>query len=371
MTTPPPGPWPPPPPGPGQQPPSWGSQPPWGPPPQRGGNRVKWILGGVALVVVIGLTVVATLLVTRDGSGSGEPTASAPPSTSRSADFSKIASAGDTEPVTLIAEEPTCSGWAPIAQTLVDVQRRGWNQRDAAIPASKWTAEQRRMYGEVASAMNLAADETVALALRTEHRVMREIYEQTIAYWRAYADATSDYVPQDDHLAAVANGLSSTVTWICAAIDYGSAPARILLLAPNVTPIEVPPPSGVFDPKPFINEDSTTCSQWHAMVDDYRVAIAEWQRSVDPAIPAGQWIPEQQRLFTEMVSVMGNNSGEIRQLGVQSRNPVWRDFASLAGAYRDAYVQSIPTYVPADNYLDSAASELVIAIDEACHAVGQ
>ena len=338
--------------------------------PPHGTSRVKWILGALALIVVAALAVVATIFVTRDVSSSGSAPASVRPPPSTSSDAAEIASADDVEHVTIIAEEPTCAGWAPIAQTLVDVQRQGWNRRDPDVPASEWTAEQRRMYDDMARAMNSAADETVALAMRTEHRVMREIYEQTIAYWRAYAEATREYLPRDDHLAAAANGFSGTINWICAAIDYGSAPARILLLAPNVTPIEVPPPGDVSDPKPFISADSTTCSEWHAMVNDYRSAIAEWQDGIDPAIPASQWPREQQRLFTEMVTVMGDNSVEIQQLGARSRNPVWRDFAALAGSYRDAYVQAIPTYVPADNYLDSAASELVIAIDEACRAVG-
>ena len=41
--------------------------------------------------------------------------------------------------------------------------------------------------------MRNAADQTVPLAKLTPHRVMRELYEQFIAYARAYSDAIPTY----------------------------------------------------------------------------------------------------------------------------------------------------------------------------------
>ncbi len=41
--------------------------------------------------------------------------------------------------------------------------------------------------------MRNAADQTVALAKLTPHRVMRELYQQFIAYARAYSDAIATY----------------------------------------------------------------------------------------------------------------------------------------------------------------------------------
>ncbi len=52
--------------------------------------------------------------------------------------------------------------------------------------------------------MRSAADQMVALAKLTPHRVMRELYEQFIAYSRAYADRIPTYTPPDDNLALVA-----------------------------------------------------------------------------------------------------------------------------------------------------------------------
>ena len=204
MSTPPPGQWPPPPPtsqGPPPGPPSWSQQPPGSP---RGGNGGKWLLGGLALLVVVVVTVVATLLFTRDGSSSPDtPTAFAPPSTS--VNTSDIASANDKGPIRILTEDPTCAAWTPIGDTFAAQALKGWDDRDPSIPASAWTPEQRVQHEAIADAMRSAADQTVALVKKTPHRVMRELYEQSIAYWRTYAEQIPTYVPTDDHLASRRN----------------------------------------------------------------------------------------------------------------------------------------------------------------------
>ena len=104
------------------------------------------------------------------------------------------------------------------------------------------------------------------------------------------------------------------------------------------------------------------------MVESYRHSTEHWLSTADPNIPAAQWTPDQQALFTSVVPTIADNASALQDLGIRSSNPIFRDFSDLAAQYRRAYVQAIPTYVPADNYLDSAASELVIALDEACKA---
>lgn len=366
---PPPGQWPPPPPGPGQQPPSWGSQPSWGPPPQRGGNRGTWILGGIALVVVIGLTVVATLLVTKDGSGSGGPTASAPPpAASTSVDPSQFASADDDGPIEIITDEPTCAAWTPIGDTLAQTAAQGWNDRDPSIPASEWTPAQRALYEDVADAMRSAADQTTTLVKLTPHRVIRELYEQSIAYWRAFADKVGSYVPADDHFANVAAGTSNAVMWICSAIKYGSASSRAPLVVPATPPREVSPLQGLDVPSRFLRAPSDICAEWSAQFDAFDVATAEWLQT-DAGLPSSEWSPEQQQIYVEMSTVMQDNADIIQGLGIRSANAVLYDFATLAAQYRRAFVQSFPSYFPADAYLANTAAELVAAIHQACLAV--
>lgn len=363
---PPSGQWPPPPQGHPQGPPQWNPQS--GPLP-KSGNKAKWILGGLAVLVIVVVTVVATLLVTRGNSGSTTPTASGPASTSASA--SDVASANDRGPVGIITEDPTCAAWEPISQTLGDRERRdGWDKRDPAVPASAWGTDLREQYEAVGSAMRLAADQTAPLAQRTPHRLMRLLYEQTIAYWRLFASELPSYTEADDHLVAVAHGLAGTLNWVCAAITYGSAAARSPLTDGGVPPLTFPAVQDSANPERFLASPSPTCPKWEAMVTQYKAATLEWINGVDPNVPAAQWSAEQQQLFTSVTTVLGSNAGEVQNLGVESGNPTWRDFAALAAQYRQAYLQAIPSYVPADNYLDSTASELIVAIDQACRAAG-
>ena len=60
------------------------------------------------------------------------------------------------------------------------------------------------MFREVGSAFDAAARQTVPLVRLTPHRVMRELYEQFIAYARAYADSLPTYTEADNHLASIA-----------------------------------------------------------------------------------------------------------------------------------------------------------------------
>ncbi len=147
---PPSGQWQPPQPMPGAQQPPPGQpygQPPWGPPPMapppgppNKGSGLKWLLVAFAVLLVVAISVGATLLFTR-GNGDNSPTTSpSPPTTGASGD---IASANDTGPVSVITEDPTCDPWRPIANTLADQERNGWDKRDPSIPATAWTPEQR------------------------------------------------------------------------------------------------------------------------------------------------------------------------------------------------------------------------------------
>ena len=208
-------------PGPGPQQPPWPQQP-WtaGPPPQKRGNGWKWVLGAVALLAVIGVTAAVTMSVTGDNDGgNGSPTS--PPSGNNSG----IASANDTGPATVITEDPSCAAWTPIDKTLGEVQKNGWVNRDPAIPATNWTPEVRAEYEEVGRAFRNAADQAVPLARLTPHRVVREFYEQFIAYARAYSDVVPIYMPVDNHLAGVAGSTGSVLSFLCAAITSGSAQA--------------------------------------------------------------------------------------------------------------------------------------------------
>lgn len=360
-----------PPPPPTGPPPSYPDGSPWGaaqPDAPRGRGATVWVLGGLAVLVVIVLTVAATLFVTGRNSEEAGPDPTKPSPTT-AVDTSEIASADDDGPVKIITEDPTCAAWTPIAQTFSSQASKGWNDRDPAIPADRWSPEQKAQHQDIADAMRSAADETVALVKLTPHRVMRELYGQAIAYWRAYADAVPTYSPEDDPLALTATAASNAIGNICSAIDWGSAAAR----APLVPPSPAAFGTGVIDdpakPSRYLKDELAVCADWISAAERFDAETAEWLKS-DPNIPAAQWSPEQLAIYRQAAVTMRSNAGEMQNLGAQSLNPIFDDVAALQAQYRRAFVQSITTYTPADAYLANTSAELTAMNSHACTAVG-
>ena len=176
----------------------WGSQPPTGGQPaggpQRGdrrssgdhrrgrmprrGGKGKWIFAAIAILAVIAVTVVYHGVGCR--SGLGRWRVAAPQANGNGSDF---ASANDKGPVGIITEDPTCDAWGRVAgEYSAQTKAVNWGGRDQSVPASAWSSEQRTMYETVGRAMTNAGNQAVNLAMLTTHRVMRELYEQFIAY---------------------------------------------------------------------------------------------------------------------------------------------------------------------------------------------
>jgi hypothetical protein len=347
-------------------PPPPGYQQPWYPPPRppKKNSSMKWvILGGVALVAVIAVAVAVTVAVLQPNSGGGSKRSAA----STTAPAAGIASANDKGPVTVITEDASCAPWTPIQNTIADSEQNGWEKRDPSIPASAWTQEQRAQYQAVGTAMRSAADQTVAVAKLTPHRVMRELYEQAVVYWRAYADSILHYAPRDDYQALVANSIQSALGAICAAITYGSAAARGPLVVAQPAPSHTASLTDPGNPQRLLSSPNPVCTEWNSALDQFGVATAAW-RKLDPNIPASQWTPDQRAVNDAVRPVMTASADKFEQLGRRSDNPTLEDFAVLASEYRRAFVQAVPTYVAADNYLADTANYATGSVSAACKA---
>ncbi|MEE6166604.1 MULTISPECIES: hypothetical protein [unclassified Mycolicibacterium] len=338
---------------------------------------MKWALGGVTLIAVIAITAAVSIALTKGsgGGGNGTPTASASPSATPSGTASnstgEIASANDTGPVNIITEEPTCSAWSPINDTFVGMQKKGWDKRDPNLPATEWNADQRKMYEDVGAAARSAADQTVSLAKRTPHRVMREIYEQFIAYSRAYADAIPNYSPPDNHLAGVALTSSILVNWICGAISSGSAEARASSVADTAAPADAGKPADVSNPARFMTTADQTCGEWSSRLDRFYAdgTVIAWQ-NLDANLAASQWKPEERSIIDSVGPVMTAFADDVVKIGQASSNLVVQDLAVLSAQYRRGYVAALQTYTPADSYLAQASGKATSMIALACQAAG-
>lgn len=357
--------------GPVGPPPNWGPQQPWAGEAKRGGPP-KWVFGVVALVAAVAVIVGATVFFSHDAadapsaSSSGQVRPSASSAAAGSTANPKVASANDAGPVGLITDEPTCAAWTPIADALTAAEQNGWSQRNPAIPAAAWTPAQRASYEAVAAAMRTAADQIAPLATQTPHRVVRELYEQTIAYQRAYADSIPAYVPANDSLALVTVSSGLALTSICEAIANGAAPARAALVpeaaAPTASTASVGEPTTFFVAPP-----DPVCAQWHSLVAKYTGEFAAW-RATDPNVPAAQWSPAQRRINDAVAPEMVAFADDAEALATGTANGVFQDFAVLAAQYRRAFAAALPTYTPADALLTRTASAATGAIDEACTA---
>lgn len=319
----------------------------------------KWVLGAVALVAVIGVTVAVTLSVTARDSGENSPTANGA--------GSAIASMDDDGPATIITEDPTCAAQSPIFETVAVQERNGWAARDPSIPAPEWTPDMRDQYQAVGEAWRSSADQMVALAKLTPHRAMRELYEQYIVYSRAYADRIPTYSPPDNDLALVSNSTADAISRICAAIGFGSAAARGPLITPPAAPSQVAPSGDPASPQQFLTEPNSVCADWTAAWDQFEDDTVAWA-ATDPDIPASQWTSEQRAINDSVAPVMSAFADKLRDLGERSGNPTLQDFATLSAQYRRAYVQALPSYTSADKYLANAALRLGGVVEAGCSA---
>jgi hypothetical protein len=325
------------------------------------------------LIAVIAITAAVSIALTKGsgGGGNGTPSATASPSASASGTASnpggEIASANDTGPVNVIKEEPTCAAWTPINNTLAGIEQKSWAKRDSSVPASEWSPELRQAYQEVEQAMQNATKQTAELAKTTPHRVMRELYEQFIAYGTAYAASIDSYVPENNNLVIVVGAVSSAISGVCGSIDYGSAASRTLTLAvPDPPTVEIATGGGS---ERFIKSPDSSCGDWNKLIEDFKSATTGWH-DVDSALPATSWNAEQKSAVEAAIPVMQNSAQAIEDLGRRSKNSTLQDFAVLAAQYRRAYADALPTYVPADSYLFSTSANAAFTISAACKAAG-
>ena len=373
QTPPPPKPLPPPPTMPAGPPlPVPGPPPGWAVPPPKRRTRRWWVLGGAASLAVAVAAIVA-LTATNTGdhlfTATSPTTGTTPPA---------VVSAKDTGPVGIITDDHTCAPWETVAQewTAHDPLAK-WPADSPSspinIPASAWTPEQQAAMQQVGNVMRSTAAKSVALARATPHRLMRELYEQHIAYARAYADSLTNYFPQADvKLGRAAQSAMNSLISACNAAEDGAAITRSVLVAPQAAPARVAPPQNAEQPQRFIaTGDRTTCGEWESVNDKFDAdpGIQEWTK-IDTQVPVAQWSPQQKALSDGVTPLMLTLVDELERIAGRSNNPVIQDFAAFAAQYQRAYVKAFPTYGVHDGQLGIVARSTRQLVSKACGAVG-
>ncbi|MDV3123315.1 hypothetical protein M1247_00165 [Mycobacterium sp. 21AC1] len=312
---------------------------------------------------MIALSIAGTVIVLRSDSNGGDG-----PTQSAQGSDSEFASANDTGPATVITDDVTCDAWTRIGREYADtVKSVNWDDRDRTVSVGAWTPEQRTMYETVGKAMTRAAEQTVGLMKRTPHRVMRELYEQFIAYAHAFTNVIPKYVADDDNFVVVTEAAGNSVSNICSAINYKSAQTISGTIADPAPPSKIATLGDAPNPEVFLPEVNPICSEWASMVSRYSDDTAAWV-ALDPNIEAKAWTPEQRGIIDAVTTVMTTNADDIEKLGRNSGNPTLEDFAVLGAQYRRAYAAALPTYTPRDSFLAESATYLVKIVDWACKA---
>ncbi|MFY2860895.1 hypothetical protein ACOJVU_14255 [Mycobacterium sp. THU-M104] len=328
-------------------------------------NRPKWALLALTAVAVLAAALATSTLLGHTGANDPSSTSSSGSAVGATSD---IASAHDDGPVTVVIDDPTCGPWTAINNSLASGGQRLWNDRDRSVPASAWNDKQRIQFLAAGQAMGNAAAQSVGLVKLTPHRVVRELYEQFIAYTRAYVEHLPHYVPADDTLAGTANSASSALGAICAAVADGSAAERGPLVPPPAPPSQIAPVGNIAHPQRFLTKSNPVCSEWKSALDEFGEKTADWQK-INPNVPSLWWNKEQKATNFAVAPVMNAYAGKLELLGRRAGNPTLQDFAVLSAQYRRAFVTAIPTYSPGDNHLANAANYASTTVLGACAAL--
>lgn len=331
------------------------------PPPAKGGGSLKWLLVAVAVLLVISISVGVTLIVTREDGDE--------PSQTAGANTSDIASANDTGPVAIIMEEPTCKAFNTINNSLADIVANGWAENRAQLGSlSEWSPQQREQVQAVSAAMRNAADQAVALARETPNRVVREIYDQFIAFGRAYADSVATYTPRNDNLASANVSASGALIGICNSIEYESA-GRSIAVEPLRPPSELSRARNPADAGPFLSDTNGQCGDWVARLDQFIATTPDWQTR-DGSIPASQWTAERVALERSTVPLLEQYASQASEAGRASGNPVFEDLAETAALYIRSYTAASEQYVQGDSWLQYTGFRISNLIAAACQSGG-
>lgn len=241
------------------------------------------------------------------------------------------------------------------------------------IPASAWTPEQQTVMRDAGNLLRSMATQTVPLAQSTPYRVMRELYEQFIAYARAYSDSLNNYLPQLDvklgrAAADAMNALISTFN----AVNDGAATARSVLVAAPGPPAHVPPLQDSANPQRFITaSDKVTCGEWTSVNQRYddNPTVTAWV-NIDKKIPADQWTPEQKATSDAVAPVVLGLVDDIERTAQRSNDPAIQDFAAFTAQYERASAKALPTYQYRGGRLGKVGAYTRTMITDACGAVG-
>jgi len=323
---------------------------------QRGRDRA--IIGITLSYTVITVVVVALVIwVVQPGGGEAAPPVASPSSstgtstqkpTSSPTPTSSTAATGTavpptTDAITAVVGDPTCGTMEEIDREL-DAAARDFPIA-AMYSSAEWSPEQRDAVNRTATATRAAADRIIPYLGQTPNRLVRQLYEQYIAYNRAFAASVPNYVPSVSGYFYAGRMIAFAVIGICRVVKNGKPD----VYAAQIAPVDIgqPPPAPPADPANaplMLTAPLPNCPQWR------------------PALPTS--------LSSELRSdrAKGDDYAEvILGLGRESGNALVYDFAGYAAYY--LRVAAVVTDDDVQTGYVNTADTLWEFITNACRAV--
>ena len=313
-------------------------------PPRRPRGRARWLIALAALVTAIAVCG-AFVLVDDAGTDAASDTSAAAIDNPAPLDAAAVASAGDTGPLTLVTEDPTCPTWNGVAGAVAEARGTDWDTRASRVPATSWTPGQRTRFTAVGNALRTAADTAVHLAVQTPHRAVRGLYEAFVVYGRAYADSLLNYRPDDDFLAQTSLAAAEAITRICAASESRAASSQAGRLTPVAPPTARPLGYTPTAPKRFLPQPNRVCGQWVQDRDALLTRLRGWS-ALDPKVSVGSLTDAQVLVYADTARTVTQFAERMETAGRSSGNPVVEDFATLAALYFRAYSRAVSLVWP-------------------------
>ncbi|MGB0972565.1 MAG: hypothetical protein ACPGVG_16635 [Mycobacterium sp.] len=302
-------------------------------------------MGGV-LVVVVALTVGLVVWKSTSNQGPGG---------------SAQSEAGLDRTVGLLREkDPVCDEWFSAVAELATREKK-WLTLDRDIPATKWTPEYRDIFLSVGEAMTTAADKFESILPKARSVVLQELIAQTIMYLRAYVERIPEYVESDKLIGGAAGNFSNAVTYMC---DVGPLlPASAS--AGKATRSSVPDPAAL-TPLMAGGKDPA-CVKFLEALDRQKTYLRGWG-TLDSAIPAEQWTPDQRVLNSMARKVILREAKDMRAIAEVAESAIMADLLVTRAAYMQAYADAIPTYTPNDKRLWLTLTAIGGGLSAACKA---
>lgn len=328
--------------------------------PRKGGKEKGIRVFGAKLTVAAVLTGASLTGCSGGRDGATIPDLAQSGSSQQSQD---IASSHDTGPITLIVDDPTC-GQIPEISDSIRPTLESLDKFDPQIPANRWTDTRRSRYQEALGQLNIAADKYLQVAKRTPSRVMRELYLQSVAYYKAFATRIDSYVPETHNFALAAKYYVEAIEYICSA-EFATEERKDNSRSVDPGPT-APPTTESAIPPILMTEPDPLCPTWIDSMELSEREIQAWRRGFDPALPATTWPEPQRNLMAAAKPVFQQEIDKINVSLKTISNPTLRDLVALTSLYLSTFVSWSDTYVPQDMWLYNTAVSLRNAIATSC-----